>query len=118
MKPCIILFSAFWQDTELVAVMEIQPTQATDFLSVLQRAFDPIDLNLWLWLREALEFDRIGIFSDTLHNPVIGVFLSELIKPLGSLPALAYNRPILAVGVKVYAIAHFCQLAVKVFQRK
>ena len=92
------MFSAFWQDTELVAVMEIQSTQATDFLSVLQRAFDPIDLNLWLWLREALEFDRIGIFSDTLHNPVIGVFLSELIKPLGSLPALADNRPILAVG--------------------
>ena len=30
MKPCIILFSAFWQDTELVAVMQIQPIQSAD----------------------------------------------------------------------------------------
>ena len=36
------------QAPDLVAVMEIQPTPATDYLSVLQRAFDPIDLDLWL----------------------------------------------------------------------
>ena len=118
MKPCIILFSAFWQDTELIAIMEIKPTQATDFLCTRERPFEPIDLDLFRWVGKSGKFYGIGVLADTLHNPVIGVFLSELIKPLGSLPALADNRPILAVGVKVYAVAHFCQLAVKVFQRE
>ena len=97
--------------------MEIQPTQAADFLGVLQIAFDTVHLHLRLWLGKPLELDRIGIFLNAFHNPLVGIILSELIEPLRSLPSLSDNRPVFAVGVEIDAVSHFRQLAVKVFQR-
>ena len=79
MELRIILFSAFGQDTELIAVMEIQPTQAPDFSCSRQRAFEPIDFYLLLWLCKSGELYGIGIFTNTLHNSLVGVILSELI---------------------------------------
>ena len=118
MKPCVILFPVLRQDAELVAVVEIQPTQAADFLCVLQRAFQTIDLDLLLRLGKAGEFDRIGIFLNTLQNPLVSVILSELIEPLGSSPTFADDRPVFAVGVKAHTVTHLRHLPVKIFECK
>jgi len=79
MELRIILFSAFGQDTELIAVMEIQSTQTADFSRSRQRAFEPIDLYLLCRLGKSGELYGIGVFTNTLHNSLVGVILSELV---------------------------------------
>ena len=118
MKPCIVLLFLFWQDAELVAVVEIQPTQAADFLGIFQRATNTVHSDLRLFFGKALEFDRIGIFPYAFRYPLIGVIFAELIEPLRSLPFPADYRPVFSVGVEIDAVSHFRQLAVEVFQRE
>lgn len=104
-KPCIIRLFLLWQDAELVAVVEIQFTQAADFLCVFQRATDTVHSDLRLLFGKTLEFDRIGIFLNAFHNPLVGIILAELIEPLRSLPSLSDNRPVFAVGVKAHSVS-------------
>ena len=118
MKPCVILLFLLWQNAELVTVVEIQPTQAADFLCIFQRATDTVHFDLRLFSGKVLELYRIGIFLNAFRYPLVGVIFTELIESLRSLPSLADYRPVFSVGVKIDAVAHFRQLAVKVFQRE
>ena len=64
------------------------------------------------------ELHSVGVFCDTLHNPLVGIFFSELIQPLRAFPALTDDRPIFAVWVKAHTVSHFSHNAVKIFQRE
>ena len=106
-KPCVIWLSFLWQDAELVAVVEIQPTQAADFLSVFERATDTVDLDGLCRLGKVGELHRIGIFPYAFCNPLVGVIVTELVEPLRSLPSFPDNRPVFSVRVEINSVSHF-----------
>lgn len=76
MKPSIILFFVLRQDTELVTVMEIQPSQAADFLNIRKRPLDPIDLDLLRRVGKSVKPYSVGVLADTLRYSVVGIGLS------------------------------------------
>ena len=77
MEPRPVLRTAFGEDTELVAVIEIQCAKAGDLARSLPAALDAV--GFWPWFIGHLPFRlRQGLLQNTLTDGLGGVSLSEI----------------------------------------
>ena len=114
-NSCVILLSCLVlrQIAEPVTVVKVQPIQTADFSNSVAPCCEPVLLRSVGFRLKRLKADVVTVFNEPLHNALFGVFLTEPVQSDGAFIALAFNRPILSLGIGAEGVAHFRKMVFK-----